>query len=132
MEAPIVDLRYYKAVADKRNQVLALWKTHNEKLAEIDKQREDCEDSIDLLEDEMHYILEDAPVDFVEYKAMKAEMAMTVDALEQIKMERASVEASLEKVEEESKMLKKTLLDMKRILQNRGKLIPFKKESNEG
>jgi hypothetical protein len=93
---------------------------------------EDGEDSIDLLEDEMHYILEDSPVDILEYKAMKAEMAMTVDALEQINNERASVLASLEKTEEESGNLKKTLLDMKRILQNRGKLIPFKKETDEG
>jgi SMC interacting uncharacterized protein involved in chromosome segregation len=132
MEAPLVDLRFYKAVADKRNQVLTVWKAHNEKLAELDKQIEDGEDSIDLLEDEMHYILEDSPVDILEYKAMKAEMAMTVDALEQINNERASVLASLEKTEEESGNLKKTLLDMKRILQNRGKLIPFKKETDEG
>jgi SMC interacting uncharacterized protein involved in chromosome segregation len=128
MEAPLVDLRFYKTVADKRNQVLTVWKAHNEKLAELDKQIEDCEDSIDLLEDEMHYILEDSPVDILEYAAMKAEMAMTVDALEQINNERASVLASLEKTEEESGNLKKTLLDMKRILQNRGKLIPFKKD----
>jgi SMC interacting uncharacterized protein involved in chromosome segregation len=132
MEAPLVDLRFYKTVADKRNQVLTVWKAHNEKLAELDKQIEDCEDSIDLLEDEMHYILEDSPVDILEYAAMKAEMAMTVDTLEQINNERASVLASLEKTEEESGNLKKTLLDMKRILQNRGKLIPFKKETDEG
>jgi len=132
MEAQIVDLRYYKSVADKRNGVLKNWKAHNEKLAELNKQKEDCEDSIDLIEDEMFFVLEDDPVDILEYKAMKAEMALTVDTLQQIETEIASITASLEKFEEESATLKKIMLDMKRILQNRGKVIPFKKVTNEG
>jgi chromosome segregation ATPase len=132
METQNVDLRYYKSVADKRNGVLKNWKAHNEKLAELNQQKEDCEDSIDLIQDEMFYVLEDDPVDILEYKAMKAEMALTVDALQQIETEIASTTASLEKCEEESTQLKKILLDMKRILQNRGKLIPFKKATDEG
>jgi chromosome segregation ATPase len=128
METTNVDLRYYKSVADKRNGVLKNWKAHNERLAELNQQKEDCEDSIDLIQDDMCYILDaDDPVDILEYKAMKAEMALTVDALQQIETEIAATTASLEKCEEESTQLKKILLDMKRILQNRGKLLPFRK-----
>jgi chromosome segregation ATPase len=133
MEAQIVDLRYYKAVADKRNVALNLWKAANEKLADLDGKRDATEDMIELLEDDMHSVLEhDSPVDLLEYAALKAEMALTVEGLDEINQEAASTQASVEKLEEEARQLKKIMLDMKRILQNRGKVIPFRKEANEG
>jgi chromosome segregation ATPase len=98
-------------------------------LANLEQQEIDADDSIALLEDDIHAIFEEAVPNILEYKALKADLLLTLDGLKEIEQAIAAKKAFIEKTSEGLAKSELGIKAMKKHLSRTGTVIPFRKDT---
>lgn len=97
-------------------------------ITNLEKQEQDAEDSIALIEDDIHILFEDPIPDILLYRAMKADLMLTLDGLKEIQQALAAKKALVDQITEGLAKAEKGIKAMKRITERTGTVIPFKKD----
>ena len=106
----------------------ANYETESNNLANLEQQEEDANDSIDLIEDDIHILFENPVPDILEYQALKADLHLTLDGLKEIEEAIKSKKAVIDKITEGLTKAEKSVEAMKEFIGRSGVVLPFKKE----
>jgi hypothetical protein len=110
-----------------RRTIQANYEEEQNNLANLELQRADADDSIDLIEDDIHILCEDAVPDVLLFKALKADMLMTMDGLNEITQAIEAKNAFIEKLTEGLNKADGGIHAMKKFIARTGVVLPFKK-----
>jgi len=119
----LVDLETAKAIMQDQ------YETEQNNLANLELQETDANDSIDLIEDDMHELFENPVPDILLYKAMKAELHLTLDGLNEIEQAIKAKEALIEQLSEGLNKAEVGIKAMKLFIDRSGTLLPLKKDT---
>jgi len=103
--------------------------TITKELANLEQQEIDADDSIALLEDDIHLIFEEEVPNILEYKAIKADLLLTLDGLKEIEQAIAAKKALIEQVSEGLRKTETGIKAMKKHLDRTGTVLPLRKDT---
>jgi len=101
----------------------------SKELANLEQQEIDADDSIALLEDDIHFIFEEEVPNILEYKAIKADLLLTLDGLKEIEQAIAAKKALIEQVSEGLRKTETGIKAMKKHLDRTGTVLPLRKDT---
>jgi hypothetical protein len=121
--------QFLKDLENTHQTLQEKYETESKNLANLEQQQTDADDSIALIEDDIHILFEDPIPDILLYRAMKADLLLTIDGLNEITQAIEAKKALIDQISEGLTKAEVGIKAMKLFIARTGIVLPLKKDT---